>query len=32
MNLLAYQNDVIAAQGNALSALISLYQALGGGW
>ena len=32
MNLLAYQNDAIAARGNALVALVSLYQALGGGW
>lgn len=32
MNLLAYQNDAITAQGNALTALVSLYQALGGGW
>ncbi|MCM1004851.1 MAG: TolC family protein [Prevotella sp.] len=32
MNLLTYQNDAITAKGNALTALISLYQALGGGW
>ena len=32
MNLLAYQNDRITAQGNALDALIDLYKALGGGW
>lgn len=32
MNLLEYQNNEIAARGNALTSLISLYQALGGGW
>ena len=32
MNLLTYQNDAIVAKGNALTSLISLYQALGGGW
>lgn len=32
MNLLEYQNSVVTAQGNALTALIALYEALGGGW
>lgn len=32
MDLLTYQNEAITAHGNALTALISLYQALGGGW
>ena len=32
MSLLEYQNEAITAQGDALTALISLYQALGGGW
>lgn len=32
IDLLNYENENIAARGNALTALISLYQALGGGW
>ncbi len=32
MNLLEYQNSVVTASGNALTALITLYEALGGGW
>ncbi len=32
MNLLTYQNSLVAAQGNALQSLITLYKALGGGW
>lgn len=32
MNLLAYQTEALTARGNALTSLISLYQALGGGW
>lgn len=32
MNLLEYQNSVVTAHGNALAALIALYEALGGGW
>jgi outer membrane protein TolC len=32
MNILEYQNSVVTAQGNALTALITLYEALGGGW
>jgi outer membrane protein TolC len=32
MNLLEYQNSVVTAQGNALTSLITLYEALGGGW
>lgn len=32
MNLLEYQNSVVTAGGNALTALITLYEALGGGW
>ncbi len=32
MNLLEYQNSVVAASGNALTSLITLYEALGGGW
>ncbi|MCM1320225.1 MAG: TolC family protein [Muribaculaceae bacterium] len=32
MSLLEYQNEAITAHGDALTALISLYQALGGGW
>lgn len=32
MNYLSYQNSIIESKGKALSALISLYEALGGGW
>lgn len=32
MNYLTYQNSLLSAQGNALKALVNLYQALGGGW
>lgn len=32
LTLLEYANELITARGNALSALISLYKALGGGW
>lgn len=32
MNLLEYQNSVVSASGKALTALITLYEALGGGW
>lgn len=31
-NLLTYANSVITARGNALSSLITLYEALGGGF
>ena len=31
-SLLTYQNQLVQAQGNSLLQLISLYQALGGGW
>lgn len=31
-SLLEYQNSLVSAQGNALSSLISLYRATGGGW
>lgn len=31
-SLLSYQNSYVTAQGNALGALIMLYQSLGGGW
>lgn len=31
-SLLEYQNSLVSAQGNALSALIALYRATGGGW
>lgn len=32
MNLLEYQNSAVAAGGRALTALITLYEAIGGGW
>lgn len=32
LNLLTYQNSLVVAQGEALTALVSLYKALGGGW
>lgn len=32
MNLLEYQNSYISAKGGALTSLIDLYEALGGGW
>lgn len=32
MNLLSYSNSRVTAQGRALSALIDLYRALGGGF
>ena len=32
ISLLEYQTQYISARGTALSALISLYEALGGGW
>ena len=32
MSLLEYQNNLISSKGNALTALIALYEALGGGW
>lgn len=32
LNYLTYTNSVIVAQGNALKDLVSLYEALGGGW
>lgn len=32
INLLQYSNELAAAQGQALADLVSLYQALGGGW
>lgn len=32
INLLQYSNELVVAQGQALSDLVSLYQALGGGW
>jgi len=31
-SLLSYQNSLVSAQGGALNSLISLYEALGGGW
>ncbi|HIU54822.1 MAG TPA: TolC family protein, partial [Candidatus Gallibacteroides avistercoris] len=31
-SLLGYENSLVSAQGNALSALIQLYKSLGGGW
>ena len=31
-SLLSYQNSYVSAQGNAINALILLYQSLGGGW
>ena len=31
-SLLDYQNGLVSAQGAALSAVIDLYRALGGGW
>ena len=32
MRLLENQNSLVAAQGKALTSLVALYQALGGGW
>lgn len=32
LNYLAYQNSIIESKGKALTALIALYEALGGGW
>lgn len=32
INLLQYSNELVVAQGQALADLVSLYQALGGGW
>lgn len=32
ISLLEYENQLVEAQGNALSALVTLYKALGGGW
>lgn len=32
VNLLEYQNSLVVAKGDALTSLISLYEALGGGW
>lgn len=32
LNTLSYQNSLIEAKGQALASLISLYEALGGGW
>ena len=32
MSLLENQNSLVAAQGKALTSLVALYQALGGGW
>ncbi len=32
LNYLTYQNSLVAARGDAISSLISLYKALGGGW
>ncbi len=32
LNVLEYQNTLISAQGRALSSLINLFKALGGGW
>ncbi|MDE6041873.1 MAG: TolC family protein, partial [Muribaculaceae bacterium] len=32
LNLLSYQNTLISARGDALTALVDLYKALGGGW
>ena len=32
LNLLTYQNTLVTAQNNSLSALVDLYKALGGGW
>lgn len=32
LNLLTYQNSLVAAQGTALQSLVNLYKALGGGW
>lgn len=32
MNFLTYANSEIVARGNALTALVTLYEALGGGW
>ncbi len=32
MSLLEYQNSLISSKGNALTSLITLYEALGGGW
>lgn len=32
MTVLTYANELVAARGSALSSLISLYKALGGGW
>lgn len=32
LNYLTYQNTLISARGDAISSLISLYKALGGGW
>ena len=32
INLLQYANELVLARGQALAALINLYQALGGGW
>ena len=32
LNLLENTNSLVSAQGDALTALISLYDALGGGW
>ncbi len=32
ISLLSYANELVVAKGNALADLVSLYQALGGGW
>ena len=32
LNYLTYQNSLVSARGNALTALIDLYKALGGGY
>ena len=32
LNVLENQNSIIVSKGNALAALVNLYEALGGGW
>ena len=32
LNYLTYENTLVAARSQALSALVDLYKALGGGW
>lgn len=32
LDLLQYQNTLVQSQGEALTSLVQLYQALGGGW